>query len=132
MLVLSRKNNQQVFIGDDIKITVLGVKGRAVRLGIEAPRSCRILRGELADQPVPLGQPAPLPAAPAIKDITVVYCDDNRPRGRGPTRLQLLVDEVSELAAQRLREPIDAKESDDSRAQAARDHAVRSETRAEH
>ena len=38
MLVLSRKQHQDIVIGDDIKITVLKVKGNTVRLGIEAPR----------------------------------------------------------------------------------------------
>jgi len=47
MLVLSRKRQQDILIGDDIKITVLKVKGNTVRLGIEAPRDLRVVRGEL-------------------------------------------------------------------------------------
>jgi len=47
MLVLSRKRQQDILIGDDIKITVLKVKGNTVRLGIEAPRNLRVVRGEL-------------------------------------------------------------------------------------
>jgi carbon storage regulator CsrA len=47
MLVLTRKLNQRVQIGDDITITVLRVKGNTVRLGIEAPRGVRVLRAEL-------------------------------------------------------------------------------------
>lgn len=50
MLVLSRKLNQEILLGDDIKITVLKVKGNTVRLGIEAPRSVHVIRGELADE----------------------------------------------------------------------------------
>ena len=49
MLVLSRKHTQELRIGDDITITVLEVKGHGVRLGIQAPRDVRILRGELMD-----------------------------------------------------------------------------------
>jgi carbon storage regulator len=49
MLVLSRKPNQTVYVGDEIKITVLGVRGGVVKLGIEAPGDVRILRGELTD-----------------------------------------------------------------------------------
>jgi carbon storage regulator len=48
MLVLSRKQTQELLVGEDITITVLEVKGHVVRLGIQAPRNVRILRGELA------------------------------------------------------------------------------------
>ena len=47
MLVLTRKQRQQITIGDNITITVLKVKGQAVRIGIEAPDGVRILRAEL-------------------------------------------------------------------------------------
>lgn len=47
MLVLSRKVNETIKIGDDIEIRVLEVKGDTVRIGIEAPKSMEILRGEL-------------------------------------------------------------------------------------
>lgn len=48
MLVLTRKSNEKIRIGDDIVITVLRTKGKAVRLGIEAPSEMRVLRGEIA------------------------------------------------------------------------------------
>ena len=47
MLVLSRKQNQEIIIGDDIKITILKTKGNTVRIGIEAPRDVSVRRGEL-------------------------------------------------------------------------------------
>ena len=47
MLVLSRKVNEIIQIGDDIQIRVLEVNGDTVRIGIEAPKSVDILRGEL-------------------------------------------------------------------------------------
>lgn len=47
MLVLSRKTGETIHIGDDIEIRILEVKGDTVRIGIEAPRSVDILRGEL-------------------------------------------------------------------------------------
>ena len=47
MLVLSRKVNETIRIGDDIEIRILEVKGDSVRIGIEAPKSVDILRGEL-------------------------------------------------------------------------------------
>lgn len=47
MLVLSRKTNETIKIGDDIEIRILEVKGDTVRIGIEAPKDVDILRGEL-------------------------------------------------------------------------------------
>ena len=54
MLVLTRKTNEQIQIGDDIKITLVRIKGNCVRIGIEAPREVRVIRGELADKESPL------------------------------------------------------------------------------
>ena len=50
MLVLSRKLNETIIINGDIRITVVGVRGNQVRLGIEAPNSVGILRKELCDR----------------------------------------------------------------------------------
>ena len=47
MLVLTRKLQQQIRISDNITITVLRVKGNTVRLGIDAPRQVRVVRGEI-------------------------------------------------------------------------------------
>jgi carbon storage regulator CsrA len=47
MLVLTRKANEQIQIGDHVVITILQVKGQSVRIGIEAPREIRVLRSEL-------------------------------------------------------------------------------------
>jgi carbon storage regulator CsrA len=47
MLVLTRKLQQQIKIGDHVTITILRVKGQTVRVGIEAPRDVRVVRGEL-------------------------------------------------------------------------------------
>ena len=47
MLVLSRKQNETIQIGDDIELKIIEVKGDTVRIGIEAPKSLEILRGEL-------------------------------------------------------------------------------------
>ncbi len=49
MLVLSRKQGEQIKIGDGITVTVLGVRGGVIKLGIDAPPHLRILRGELVE-----------------------------------------------------------------------------------
>lgn len=47
MLVLSRKPNETIVIDGGIRITVAGIRGNQVRLGIEAPLSVAVLREEL-------------------------------------------------------------------------------------
>ena len=47
MLVLTRKLNQEIVIGDDIRITVVSVGGDQVKLGITAPRSVPVHRLEV-------------------------------------------------------------------------------------
>lgn len=47
MLVLTRKYQEKIRIGENITITVLRMKGKAVRLGIEAPSDVPVVRGEL-------------------------------------------------------------------------------------
>ena len=54
MLVLTRKTEQKIQIGDQITITILQVKGQAVKVGIQAPKDVRVLRSEVKafDDPV--------------------------------------------------------------------------------
>ena len=66
MLVLSRKLNQEIIIGDNVKVTVLKVKGNTVRLGIEAPREVRVVRGEL---------PLHDKDEPKMAEVTIVFND---------------------------------------------------------
>lgn len=69
MLVLTRKIQQQIQIGPHITITILQVKGNAVRVGIEAPRDVRIIRRELEVQLPSDAEPgADCPAAAPLAD----------------------------------------------------------------
>lgn len=47
MLILTRKPSETVMIGNDITITVLGVKGNQVRIGIKAPKNVAVHREEI-------------------------------------------------------------------------------------
>ncbi|MEL0082656.1 MAG: carbon storage regulator CsrA [Gammaproteobacteria bacterium] len=47
MLILTRRIGESVMIGDDVKISVLGVKGNQIRLGVSAPREVAVHREEI-------------------------------------------------------------------------------------
>jgi len=47
MLVLTRKSNQSIMIGDEIEVSVLSIMGEKVRIGIQAPRSIPVFRKEV-------------------------------------------------------------------------------------
>lgn len=50
MLVLTRRVNERILIGDNITVTVLEVRGDQVRIGIDAPREVEVLREELLNR----------------------------------------------------------------------------------
>lgn len=50
LLVLSRKKEESIMIGDDIEIKIIKIEGKAVKIGIIAPKNLRILRKELYDE----------------------------------------------------------------------------------
>jgi carbon storage regulator len=52
MLILTRRIGETVMIGDKIKVTVLGVNGNQVRVGIEAPKSVEVHREEVYERVV--------------------------------------------------------------------------------
>ena len=58
MLVLRRKVNQSILIGDSIRVVVVGVEGDHVKIGVEAPRNVSVHRSELLDKEGGEGKPA--------------------------------------------------------------------------
>jgi carbon storage regulator len=68
MLILSRKTNEKIVIGEDIVISVVEIRGDQVRIGIDAPRQVKVHRQEVFD---------------AIQD-------ENRQAAAGPVQLPLL------------------------------------------
>jgi len=47
LLILTRKSGEGLFIGDDIRISILEIRGKQIRLGIEAPTNVVVLREEI-------------------------------------------------------------------------------------
>jgi carbon storage regulator len=85
MLVLTRKTQQRIQIGSQITITILQVKGQAVRVGIEAPRDVCVLRSELASKlaaeaALETGEMADLPASPVKSRSRTALPDAMNPR----------------------------------------------------
>jgi len=50
MLVLTRKPGEGIIVGDDVKITIVEIKGAGIRIGIEAPADKKIYRQEVYDR----------------------------------------------------------------------------------
>src|SRR5262249_23278152 len=74
MLVLTRKLQQQIKIGEQITVTILRVKGNTVRVGVEAPRAVRVVRGEL-----PKAGETAEPAEPGEGQVVVVTATEEHP-----------------------------------------------------
>ena len=87
MLVLTRKQKESIKIGDSIVITILRVQGHSVRVGIEAPRDVRVVRGELAASKQ--GESTPEESEPQVIEFRFAPeapAADAKPspKGRGP------------------------------------------------
>ena len=49
MLILSRKVNEKIMIGDDVVLTIIETRGEQVKIGVEAPKSVKVFRHEVFD-----------------------------------------------------------------------------------
>jgi carbon storage regulator len=49
MLILSRKINEKIMIGDDISVAIIEVRGDQVRIGVDAPKNVKVFRQEVFD-----------------------------------------------------------------------------------
>lgn len=87
MLVLTRRKNQSIVIGDSITITVLEVKGDNIRLGITAPRDVQVFREELLTALSEANASAVLSTDTAPAPTITVSLDASGPAASSPLRL---------------------------------------------
>jgi carbon storage regulator len=64
MLILTRRPNETLYIGDNVTVTILGIKGAQVRLGINAPKNIVVDREEVHQRKVAEHRAPAAPAAP--------------------------------------------------------------------
>lgn len=87
MLVLSRRQDERIVIGDQIVITIVEIRGDKVRVGIEAPRDVPVHRREVYDaiqrhNAQSQAAPSPAPSAPALPlDLPITPSSDATPAG---------------------------------------------------
>lgn len=94
MLILTRKLGESIAIGDDIKVSVLGIHGRQVRIGIEAPQDVIVHREEIYLKV----QEENRNASKSIKDDLVNV-------------VKLLKDKIQGKSSERKRTPVNYKEN---------------------
>lgn len=88
MLVLTRKPGQSIYIGDDVKITLIELKGNQARLGIDAPKSLKIYREEIYIQILEENKRAATAgkgdAADGLRELSQQWEDDTGKPGGKP------------------------------------------------
>lgn len=84
MLILTRKLGEGLFIGDEIRITVIEIRGKQVRLGIEAPSDIVVLREELYRRVKEQNLQAADLATVDLKKIAKLWCKENENDPKSP------------------------------------------------
>ena len=69
MLVLARRINQSIMIGDDVEIVVVDIKGDQIKLGIKAPRNVSVHRSEVYNDIQEQNRQAAASSPDALKDL---------------------------------------------------------------
>lgn len=71
MLILTRRVGESLIIGDDVTVTVLGVKGNQVRIGVNAPKEVSVHREEIYQRIQQEKDGGSEPEAPLVEDESV-------------------------------------------------------------
>ncbi|MDR1566128.1 MAG: carbon storage regulator CsrA [Treponema sp.] len=70
MLILSRKVNEKIMIGDDISVSIIEIRGDQVRLGVDAPKAVKVYRQEVFDA-IRAENKAAAESAPVIPELGI-------------------------------------------------------------
>jgi carbon storage regulator len=70
MLILSRKTNEKIMIGDDISVSIIEIRGDQVRIGVDAPKSVKVFRQEVFDA-IKAENKAAAQSAPVLPVLTI-------------------------------------------------------------
>lgn len=73
MLILTRKENQSIMIGDNIEITIVNIKGDHVKIGINAPSNIKVFRKEIFEEIQNANKEASNVNPTTIKDIGSLF-----------------------------------------------------------
>ncbi|MBQ7613176.1 MAG: carbon storage regulator CsrA [Spirochaetaceae bacterium] len=71
MLILSRKIDQKIIIGENIEITIIDVKGDQVKIGIEAPKNLKVFRQEVYQEILKENEAARITGQPILPKLHV-------------------------------------------------------------
>ena len=75
MLVLSRKSTERIQIGDNVVVTVVGIRGSKVRIAIDAPKEVHVLRSELKE----VLPSVPSDVGPGVPDLAIASIEETLP-----------------------------------------------------
>lgn len=87
MLVLTRKEKEEIAIGDDITVVVMQIKGKQVRLGIKAGPHITVHRGEVYQRILEENRAASTSDAGALKEAGLMLSKPQDPRSKGVRRI---------------------------------------------
>jgi carbon storage regulator len=87
VLVLTRKEREEIAIGDDITIVVMQIKGKQVRLGIKASPNITVHRGEVYQRILEENRAASVPDATAVQEAGLMFSKPQNPRQNGVRRV---------------------------------------------
>lgn len=85
MLVLSRKKNEKIVIGDDVIVTVLEIRGDQIQLGISAPREVSIHRMEVYESIKRITEEAARSATDSIEELRKLRRRNSDPSSGSPS-----------------------------------------------
>jgi carbon storage regulator len=87
VLVLTRKEREEIAIGDDITVVVMQIKGKQVRIGIKASPNIMVHRGEVYQRILEENRAASVPDAGAVKEAGLMLSKPQEKRSTGVRRV---------------------------------------------